>query len=462
VQRALVLILLSSACRLHFGEHDDAGTAGDGHLDGAPPPYEPTWTSGTRMRARLWSAVEGGDPIFAGFRDTVLDTDCQGIAAADGIERCLPIHIDSSTYFSDAGCTQPLAVIFGSPCGHDRYASSRDTAQRTHVFPIGGLYTGPIYDSRAGCTMQGIPAGSTPHVLAGGEAAPSQFAATSYQNVMVGGYLHVFVGYGDGSSLFYGTIANSLGACKPVGGELGTTQCRPTSALALQPVYSDAACSQRAYLAADPTPITTFLVDDLELCGRTSKTYQVTANVTGPFYWVSKPGGCTQTTTPTTGRLYTATQIADPYPTGTVAPGPRRGRLGKLMWTGDDGIAIELAYWDHQLHRSCYPFTGGDGRFRCLPRQPKLVRAYESSTCSGTNADVASSCYGVPPLDGPPYASCDDQAWQVRELPMIGAASVIDETACRPLSAPGGVYEEGTGSVVIPAATFPELVETIE
>ncbi|MDB4959517.1 MAG: hypothetical protein JWO36_7086 [Myxococcales bacterium] len=459
VTRWPCLLLLAAACRLNFAEQVDA--QGSDVVDVAAPPLKPWWTSGTRFRARLYVPVEGGDPVFAGFRDTLLDTDCASAPAADGIERCVPNHANAQTFYSDATCTQRLAQSYASPCGHDRFASVTDTNGNLHIYPFAALYTGIAYDVRAGCTNQGVPPNSVLHQV-GTEMPPTMFAKAVYEDRLVGDNSHVFLGFGDGSSLDLGTLAFQTGSCSPKGaGELGVTQCRDTSP-PLQPVFADAGCTQRGFLAGDLAVISRFHVDDITLCGRHSTNYGVIGTFVTPTYWTRDTTGCVTHAIPATSSLYAAAQVADPYPTGTTAPGPRHGRLGNLYWTTSDGISISIATWDNDLQQSCVPFMGTDGVFRCLPRQPKLVDAFSNTACMGPMTQLAAACYGVPPLDGPNYTTCDDPGWEVRDLATVPSAQILDEAVCRPLVAPGSVYQHRTGSVVIPPATFPELVETIE
>src|SRR3954463_11488264 len=99
--RVLFVVVLG-ACRINFGDHPDAQTNGDTLVDVQPPAtFVPNWKSGTRIRAITYSALDGGDPHWFTWRDTQLDTDCDGSVAADGIERCLPLTANAGSYYAD-------------------------------------------------------------------------------------------------------------------------------------------------------------------------------------------------------------------------------------------------------------------------------------------------------------------------------------------------------------------------
>ena len=456
-----LLVALAGCGRLHFGEAAADSRTGDGVTDtlvtdAAPPPFQPWWTSGTRFRARLWTVGDGGDPILAGWRDTQLDTDCISNTAGDGVERCMPSHTSAALYYADSGCTQRLAYVRSSPCGHDLYAYFQDATSQYHALPIGAAYSGMVY-ANPGCALTSTPSGGQLYVT-GAEVAPAMFASTHYSSRLVGSYTHEFRGFGDGSEEDLDVLAFNNGPCQPDGGVAsGVTHCKPVSDPVLAAVYSDAGCTQRAYYsAAGAVPSPEFVVDGTALCGPTYGVYQVTAPLAQAQYWTLSPQGCAMQTTGA-GTLFTAIEH-DPYPTGTVGSDVRRGRLGVLYWTASDGIGMRLATWDHDLARSCYPFIASDGVFRCLPRQPKPVTAFANATCGGATQTIYGDCYGVAPLDGPSYTSCEDGAYTVRSIAPLAATSYDDEATCTSL---GAAYDSTGGSELAPAM-FAALAEVIE
>ncbi|MGE5186189.1 MAG: hypothetical protein ACM31C_29240 [Acidobacteriota bacterium] len=455
------LLLALAACgRLHFGQTATDAPSGDGTLGdgaGSATAFRPTWTSGTRFRARLWTPGDGSDPIFAGWRDTMLDTDCVLSAASDGKDRCMPNHTRGDQYYADAACTVPLAWIESSPCGHDGYAYFLDATSLFHELPIGAVYTGPVYKPGP-CTPTTAPATGTLYST-GAEVPASAFGATRYSSAVVGKYTHEYAGYSDGSNQDLGVLSFNRGSCRPDGGVAsGVTHCMPSSDPVLVPVYGDAGCSQRVYYSAAGTvPSPEFIVDETALCGPSYTLYEVVANVTTASYWTLGATGCAMQATGT-GTLFTA-NAHDIYPTGSVAPDARTGRLGTLYWTADDGIPMPLANWDHDLNRSCWPFIAQDGAFRCLPRQAKNVTAYPDATCAGTAQTVLGNCYGLDPVLGPTYPSCDDGPWTVKTVGPLAGVSYQDEATCSSL---GSAYDATATTGTQPPAMFVQLTEVIE
>jgi hypothetical protein len=96
---------------------------------------------------------------------------------------------------------------------------------------------------------------------------------------------------------------------------------------------------------------------------------------------------------------------------------------------------------------------------RCLPRTPKEITANPDGVCSATATTVAANCYGVEPVDGVAYASCDDGPDTIHTLAPVAALSYYDEATCTALG-PGYDVSMGTGS--LPPSMFAALTEVIE
>lgn len=453
-----MLLLLAACGRLGFGDHEDASTAGpsDGGDGGNLPPFTPNWTNGTRFRARTLVVGDGGDPIYYGWRDTMLDTDCQSNVAADGVERCMPIHARADQYFADAACTVRLAWVHGM-CGHDTFASAAIAGQY-HAFPLTTTYTGPVYLLGATCGAVSKPSKGQLWSV-GAESAPTMFAATKYRTTLVGGYNHVFGGFGDGSWLDFEALSFNQGTCNPTGGvATGPVTCKPNGDSVATAVYSDSGCMQRAFYSTDSAPTSEFYVNETSLCGVKFTVYDTTSMLPGPNYWTLDPvTGCTMQSVGT-GKLLTGGMV-DPYPHGTMTIGPHRGRIGYLYWDAGDGVPMPYAEWDFDNGRSCRPFIAQDGVVRCLPRTPKEIAASPDGACSALPTMVAANCYGVDPVDGVGYPSCDDGPVTMHTLAPIAAMSYYDEATCTPL---GAGYDAATTNGTIAASAFPPLTEVIE
>jgi hypothetical protein len=161
---------------------------------------------------------------------------------------------------------------------------------------------------------------------------------------------------------------------------------------------------------------------------------------------------------------YTATEIADPAPVGTVTRGPDRGRIGTFYWTGPDNVAIPLGHFDQLLGLPCTPFNAGDGVLRCVPSLALSETASQNASCAGSVSTVYGACFGAPPVDGPDYSSCTDGPYHIHALPQtFSAASLFDDGSCVSIPLPGGTgYDASVLGAEVPPATFPALNEMVE
>jgi hypothetical protein len=105
--------------------------------------------------------------MFLGWRDTQLDLDCTFLRATDGKTRCLPGAIVGGHYFSDAACTQRLALVLGADCVPPSYVAVYLQAPQAcsvyfyEIAQVTGAYSGMIYNNLSGCTSQSVPTGYT-------------------------------------------------------------------------------------------------------------------------------------------------------------------------------------------------------------------------------------------------------------------------------------------------------------
>jgi hypothetical protein len=120
--------------------------------------------------------------------DSRLGFECYPESAADGVVRCLPRKLSFLTNaFSDAGCTQPLALApYGpNPCTTPlppllvgNYTSSGCMSQ-LHIYQPGPKYTGPIYSGSPGSCS--TVTASQDEYRVGSEIDPTTFAAVTEQ-----------------------------------------------------------------------------------------------------------------------------------------------------------------------------------------------------------------------------------------------------------------------------------------
>lgn len=90
MNRGVLIVLLLASC----------GTA---------PVEEVGWTSGSRLRARVWRSPDGAR-AFIGWHDLQLGVDCTLELAADGVIRCLPVTTNGAIAYLDATCTTPILL----------------------------------------------------------------------------------------------------------------------------------------------------------------------------------------------------------------------------------------------------------------------------------------------------------------------------------------------------------------
>lgn len=143
---------------------------------GTPEPY----TSGSRLQA-MTTTLTGDDGsevnLPDGFYDTQLGTKCSLATAADGARRCLPISALCYGFYSDAGCSSPVASI---PCSapQPKYAYAQDAgcSDRVRIYAVTGQ-AGEIYVGSPGSCVKGTPAATIRYYATSGEVPASNFVA---------------------------------------------------------------------------------------------------------------------------------------------------------------------------------------------------------------------------------------------------------------------------------------------
>lgn len=100
--------------------------------------------SGTRLKLNYYAGADGSKQVAASMHDTMLNVDCYFQTAVDGTTRCLPLGT-ATNYYSDANCTQPLAVVSTSAgTVTPQYVTAQiglpsyPPPTATHYFPLGG------------------------------------------------------------------------------------------------------------------------------------------------------------------------------------------------------------------------------------------------------------------------------------------------------------------------------------
>ncbi len=117
--------------------------------------------------------------------DTQLDIECAFSQAADGFVRCLPSGASYGAWYSDAGCTQSIHVVFepadDPSCGPAPAAPTVALGYKTtgsDVRVVVGPYSGKLYTGSSTSCTEYMPIGTALY-LAGDLADLTQFASAT-------------------------------------------------------------------------------------------------------------------------------------------------------------------------------------------------------------------------------------------------------------------------------------------
>jgi len=164
-------------------------TAGAGGIMDPVPPAHADNESGSRIRAKYYTA-DDGTKQWIGWFDSERKEDCYFYVAGDGQTRCLPpTGLLAHGYFSDAACSLELAPAEPSPCGSAQKYIIKQSAQlcgltKTQVFATGAKFSGVkvYYVNGASCQSETIPSGYEFYAF-GQEIPPTDFvpAAVTFE-----------------------------------------------------------------------------------------------------------------------------------------------------------------------------------------------------------------------------------------------------------------------------------------
>ena len=152
-----------------------------------------TNVSGSRLKARNYVGSDGSKE-WMGWHDIQRNEDCAFTTAADGMMRCLPFPYQATInlYYTDAGCTQPLAIGYKG-CATTYATFSEAVAgscvyngtNHLHIYQLGGAFTGlqAFVKSGASCTATPTTSltGTYDLYSVGPEVDPSSFVAATIQ-----------------------------------------------------------------------------------------------------------------------------------------------------------------------------------------------------------------------------------------------------------------------------------------
>lgn len=135
--------------------------------------------SGTRIKVKAWTTADGAKLAIPGFAfDSQRNEECGFRLAADGMTRCLPITVPvNSSYFADAACSQPVAVV--SSCGTppsyvEMQAAPTCPDTGAAMYTAGQVLTTAYFNSGGTCTS--FSNASFVYLTIGAAVDPSAFA----------------------------------------------------------------------------------------------------------------------------------------------------------------------------------------------------------------------------------------------------------------------------------------------
>lgn len=142
-------------------------------------------TSGTRLRARYYTAPDG-TRVFKSMYDVLLNKSVAPSIAADGVLRWIPNEMNASCAYFKAGCTQRICWKVDGTC----YAQgvwtanlSQCDAGETHVMAFGAIVPDntPTFerDAVGNCVAAGDTGLAGMHFEAGPEIEPTTYIEAS-------------------------------------------------------------------------------------------------------------------------------------------------------------------------------------------------------------------------------------------------------------------------------------------
>jgi hypothetical protein len=123
--------------------------------------------SGSRLKAYWYIAADGAKQFAGTWFDSTLKIDCSMTPAPDGKVRCMPATAYVIGYFSDSGCSMPIAAVLAQICGNGPLPPTPTIVRTTDVNAcvvlrdLGPSFSGQIFTGTpAACTAVAKPIAS--------------------------------------------------------------------------------------------------------------------------------------------------------------------------------------------------------------------------------------------------------------------------------------------------------------
>ena len=421
---ALVLALLPFAgC---FGSDEDntppsrdgQPPGGDGgFIDGSHPggadaaQPQPTYVSGTRLRAVEW-VTEDGTRGFTDWWDSARNEHCRiWEAASDGVPRCMPVSYGwVGSYFTDASCTTTVYYSFCDPppdYGLD-YADAASCPVRYRFHALGGeVFAANLWlgGSDGSCTSVGAPSAGSRLYAVGAEVSPSSFVQASLAFEGTGRLQRRVFHMADGASFQAQSLTDPLRdtsrseTCTPGRTADGEMRCLPASASA-GTYFLDAACSQGIaldYAMSCAAAAEYGAVTDDSTCPAVTRLYALGSAISSstPLYSRNGSGTCwpAGTVSGYTLRPLGAEVAPSDLAGFTASTEQTAHRLWWRMLDSGDGLALRDGLADSlRSDERCQMSTqASDGALRCLP-DGAPGDAFQDAGCTERIASTAPPC----------------------------------------------------------------------
>lgn len=360
---------------------DRTSDGGDGESSVLDPVTVPSWTSGTRLRARLADFGNGAIEV-AGWYDSLLDTNCDtNLTLADGVQRCAP-NTSTNVVYTDSLCTAPVAVWTRNSMSDPtpRFANQIDTDSHWHMFPVTGMRALSSYYYVSGGTCVGPYSAQASSVFLdiGPEVSASMFLPITDTVAGTGRLQATGWSSEDGTTYYTGLRDAQLDLPCFLASTSKGIACVPTGHDG-ESFFSDAACTQ--HVALINTGGRGDGVSRLEGCNELHR-YELGAPYTGPTYSMTT-GSCASFTSSFEFALIGPELDPARYVLGAESLGSNPGRLVERRWIGDEGSTVHRGWLDTVREEPCSYATGpAFGGTRCLPRTLGSLGEYGDAGCT--------------------------------------------------------------------------------
>ena len=379
------------------------------------PPEKPVfYADGTRLTANVVDYGDGATQ-FLSWHDAMLDLDCRFQTFTTGDIACIPDAGDASTYFADAGCTEPLMAVFdpdgcvqvsyatiagASPtCDNPNPQGAPDSAAFGGVRAVTTKYVGATVFQKSGpsCVSQAAPPNLTLYET--GSVVPlSTFVQATQAKEPRGDKMSegVLVGSDGSWQIRRPFSGDSPCALRSVALPSGAVQaCLPifSGAIDHTPLFTDAACGMaygtpvalaKANLCEDPA----FILDktvDANGCTTSEVLLAPGAPTTLPALFSGSPVTCSPYAQGMT-TAYAAGAPLDPLATfgEPLALELGTGRIHAAFYGTalDEALASPHAFIDTMTSARCAAVRFDDQTVRCVDAATATPSAFADAACT--------------------------------------------------------------------------------